>query len=812
MSLLKKLKMTVNFLFTCRPISIMGGIVYNSFRSFFDIQKKTVLFQSSNGLSFSGNPYYLAKYLLEDDKYKEFKIVIIYGKSPNFKVKKLIASSRAVFCRINSLKYIYWLSVAEYLVNDVTFPAFFSRKNGQKYLNTWHGTPLKTLGKRIAYDPFDLSNAQRNFLHSTHILAPNFHTESVLTKDYMIEHLWNGVILRNGYPRNDIFFSQKKTMDEFPESGKYNIVFMPTWRCYLSDADEKAEFVNEKYEDVFSYLEYALPDEIRLWVNLHPYVQKRLKLSTYKKIKSFPRGIEVYDFVSRCDALVTDYSSVIFDFSVTSKPIILYAFDENGYSKGRGFCLDYSSLPFPCVKTQEDLLEEVLKIKSAKFIPTGQYKDFVKKYCPYDNGFNTEEICSTFFRDDLEVDVEVCSCPLKKNILIFTGPFLNNGITSSLKNLLKNLDKDRYNYYLWIDKSAAEKHAKDYFLGLDDEIGYIVSQYYLSLGAFDSLIFVLIYLFNTKLSLNIKILNTFIKNEYKRIFSDVNFDVMIHFSGYDSLPALIMALSHAKKVIYMHNDMVLERNTKKNYDARIIDLVYREADVIAAVRDGVASSYCSNVMDVSSKVTFVPNCQNIDCSLLAKEDLSSTLIKSCGKQLADEVLQALSVEGVFRFINLGRFSPEKGHLRLIDAFEAVSEKCPVSQLYIIGGYGNCYDEIVERRSRSYVSNNIFILQDLKNPFPLLGQMDAMVLSSFYEGLPMVIFESLALGIPIISTDIPGPSEFLKNRYGHVVENTVSGLIGGMMAAINGEIPTYSFDFDEYNRQAVEKFYSLIDDV
>lgn len=77
-------------------------------------------------------------------------------------------------------------------------------------MNTWHGTPLKCLGRNIQNDPFECNNAQRNFLLCDYLLAPNKLTRNVYENDYMVRGIMHGQIKEQGYPRNSIFFDQNK--------------------------------------------------------------------------------------------------------------------------------------------------------------------------------------------------------------------------------------------------------------------------------------------------------------------------------------------------------------------------------------------------------------------------------------------------------------------------------------------------------------------------------------------------------------------------------------------------------------------------
>jgi CDP-glycerol glycerophosphotransferase len=764
-----------------------------------------------------GNPYYIIQYLLQEPKYKDLQLVVAGGADAKKALKTLPNHQLIKTCSVHSIDYCYWLAVAEFLINDVTFPVYFSRRDGQKYLNTWHGTPLKTLGRKIAYNPFFLSNTQRNFLHATHILSPNVHTEDVLLRDYMIEHIWNGKVLRNGYPRNDLFSNgQLNTEETIAIQKKFNIAFMPTWRGTSADMKLSAKIQQREIIELLSYLEENLPEKINLWVRLHPLVKGKLYLANFQKIKEFLVGAEPYDFISRCDALITDYSSVMFDFSITRKPILLFVPDENKYVSERNFCLDFSKIPFIKTKTYTELHHGILEIADGKFKISPEYEAFVKEFCPYDHASSTAVLCSKFFNNLFIPEKgsnnnEIAS---QKNILIFVGTFWNNGITSSLKNLLSNIDKDRYNLFIWIDKSEGEKNATDFFSDLDPRINYIPTQNYLSAGIMETFHFFGQYFFSKNYSLNDNFLTTLWQREYKRMFGKTTFDAIIHFTGYERRVALIMSsmnTQNTKRLIYVHNDMFLENNHGKNFDPRAIELAYQSAEKIAAVRIDVTDNYCHDILDISSKVHYVPNCLSISYRELAQTDILDSLSYESRREKSEEILSALKQKNTFRFINLARFSWEKGQQRLIEAFEQVWTHHPNSQLFILGGYGKAFKSLIKRHKKSPAAESIFILIGSNNIFPLLSKMDVMILASFYEGLPMVIFESLALNIPVISTDIPGPSEFLKNGYGLVVENSVTGLTNGMLAGINKQIPFKPYDFYKHNHDAIERFYSLIDD-
>jgi len=171
------------------------------------------------------------------------------------------------------------------------------------------------------------------------------------------------------------------------------------------------------------------------------------------------------------------------------------------------------------------------------------------------------------------------------------------------------------------------------------------------------------------------------------------------------------------------------------------------------------------------------------------------------------------IEGVLeskgkKFITIGRFSPEKGHKRLMDTFDKFCNDYPDSQLIIIGGHGDLYEETKSWRENMNYCDNVTIIKAISNPMPILNRCDLFVLSSFYEGWPMVLMEAEALNVPAIATDIGGV-QMLRKYNGHIVENSEDGILQGMHDYLDGKVHTMGIDFEEYNKEAIEDFCSIL---
>jgi len=159
------------------------------------------------------------------------------------------------------------------------------------------------------------------------------------------------------------------------------------------------------------------------------------------------------------------------------------------------------------------------------------------------------------------------------------------------------------------------------------------------------------------------------------------------------------------------------------------------------------------------------------------------------------------------FVTMGRLSPEKDHEKLLYAFSKFLEKYPASQLYIIGS-GPLEEYLVGLADQLGIAGSATFCGQLVNPFPVLVACDAFVLSSNYEG-QMVLLEALALGLPVIATDIVGNRSVLGSNYGDIVDNSVEGLVQGMQLVANGEYNRCEFDGKAYEDESANQFHDKV---
>lgn len=697
------------------------------------------------------------------------------------------------------LKYFRLLASVKYLFNDTTFTNRYIKKDGQVVVNTWHGTPLKAMGKDVHSDAYSMGNIQRNLLFSDFLIFPNVYMQEKMVGAYNLNGVYKGTILNVGYPRNTIFFKEniEKIRYKLEICNKKVYAYMPTWRGTMSDM-QNSQHISEICEHLCAIDKELCDDEVML-CRLHPFVSEKVDFTKFNHIKSFPQGIEPYEVLSCVDCLVTDYSSVFYDFANSKKKIVLFAYDKERYFAQRGVYTKLEDLPFPKCENIKQLVTELRCEKN--------YNDdeFLKQCCTYDCKDASEKIIDRIFENKPSCKETKLYDSSKENVLIFSGNLAKNGITTALLSLFNQLDLNEKRYFVTFQQQTV-KSDPERALMFPEEVKILPMatkpQYTLS----EALAQGLLYKFNIGTSWCIKKLNSMCKREIKRFFGGIDFDFVVEYEGYGKNMLHLFKNFPCKRAIFVHNNM-LEELKAKNIQHRItLENCYESYDKIACVTEDLVSSTCE-IAKSSEKISVVHNCHDFE-SVIEKASNDISFDEDTVSSVSLEKLRGILDGDCFKIVTIGRFSKEKGHDMLIKAFEKVYNKNKNSYLIIIGGYGKLYDETLLLAKNSVAGERIIVIKSMKNPMPILKKCDLFVLSSRYEGLGLTLLEAETLGVPVISTDVCGPSGFMKKYGGHLVKPSVEGIYEGIEKFQKKNFDSLNIDFRDYNMQAVREFEEL----
>ena len=602
------------------------------------VQQDTILYESRDGKSLTDSPFAIFNYLLKQDIEKKYTHIwsIQSSDEMTYFMARFKDLSNVLFVERNSEEYLKWLAKAEYLINNATFQSFVTIKDEQTYINTWHGTPLKTMGFDIPGNPNGARNVVRNFFMADVLISPNEHTTNMFLDSYRLRHNYQGVILEGGYPRMDATFNNNhdtiiRTLHERGvalDLGKKILLYTPT--CKSGEVAYTEQELRQIISET-SVLRETFGDTYNILIKVHPFIYDKAKKEESILPYLIPDGIDTNALLALVDCLVTDYSSIFFDYLVTDKPIVFYCWDDDLYSHERGKYFDYDELPGPVAFNLDELMTILKELPKKMEETRWNYERFKRLYVPYEDGQVTQRYVDyLFFNQPLPEKIkEVRQSEDKETLLIYPGGLRKNGITSSFLNLLSNIDYEKYAVTCLLDNPKSLEQI--------DSIHRIPKEASILFNFGEP-----IYTFSESyqdLYYHIKGVNQSKKEKFplniyqrdaRRLLGKTAFDVSIDFSGYSLYwTKTILGTTSEKKVCYLHSDMLAdmdrEVNGKKIHKMNVqgIISVYDFYDKLVSVSSVISEINKENLSQYAdaSKFVYSENLLNITDILSKEQDV-----------------------------------------------------------------------------------------------------------------------------------------------------------------------------------------------
>ncbi len=775
------------------------------------IAKGTIMYESFFGQSISCGPYALFRELVDNkDMYGSFHHVWSVADINTGRriLDKLGIEADVELVKYKSSSYNKYLATSEYVINNVTFPQYFRKREGQIYINTWHGIPLKKMGYEAENGIVDVANTVRNMLQADYLLSPNKHHTNMYNESYKLKEIYNGVIIEEGQARcdrlfkadrNDVLSRMKQEGINIAEEKKI-ILYAPTWRGTVWDNPAGSI---EDYNKLYDYLSSNIDSSrYQLLIKPHVAVYRKWAAEGLNIDYIVPPTIDTNEILSVVDVLISDYSSIFYDFIVTDRPVLFYCNDIDEYNKYRGLDDIEDKLPGPFTASLEELCRWINSIEDVFLSYKDKYEQIKKWAAPYEDGNSCRRILDIVFSGDKEHSlgkqnaVNHAVATNKEKILFFLGSLRAYGITYSMLSLLNNMDYNKYDVTLYIYKPANDSDMQR-LMSIPKEVRVIVH----SVSAIGSIKDNMRFLKElTGGYRNNKEFLSFIgRSEYVRMFGQTRFDYVVDFVGYSPLFSIVAANAPgAVKSIWQHNDMKADhdkivngkRPNKKRLDA--VFGTYPEFDNIVA---------CSkSVMEVNKR-----QIGGNDNYRFVRNMIDVKRIRECLKD--DEEGVAID-SGYINFVNIGRLSEEKNQLELIKAFEEFSKSHNYVRLYIIG------DGILRELLEVYIndhklSDKVILTGNVANPFSIMNKCQCFVLPSCHEGQPMVILEARTLGLPIIMSNFSTAADCLIDNGQIICDTDKESIIRALDTFVNNGIESYCFDAEEYNKMALLEFENAI---
>lgn len=371
--------------------------IYSLFDSESNVDDKLIVFETFGGKNYSDSPKYIYEYMLKN--YPDYKYVWIL-KNPS----KSEIPGNPLKIKKGSLEYYKAYSKAKVWVNNARLPLALNKKDNQKYIQTWHGTPLKRLAndmKVVRMPGTTTPQYKRNFHMETsrwdYLVSPNHYSSEIFESAFWMDE---ERVLEIGYPRNDLLVTHANDEEliskirenvNIPE-GKKVLMYAPTWRD--DEFIKKGQYLFELKINLENLYE-SIGDEYVILLRMHYLISNAIDLSGYE---NFAIDVSDYDDISELylitDALITDYSSVMFDFGILKRPQFFFAYDIEKYDKDlRGFYLDYvNDLPGPIFEDPFDLADSLKDVDLIKESYQDKIDEFYERFCSLEHGESSKYI------------------------------------------------------------------------------------------------------------------------------------------------------------------------------------------------------------------------------------------------------------------------------------------------------------------------------------------------------------------------------------------------------------------------------------
>lgn len=360
----------------------------------------TVVFESYGGRGYACSPKAIYEYMLAAPAYKNFEFVWLFSKPEDYAF--LRKNGRTAVLRHGTGAGERALCRAKYWVMNFRAADHLVPRRGQVYVQCWHGTPLKKLG-------YDLSHSENSMssLHEIHhryrtdaarfrfLLSPSPFATAAFQSAWRLQEAGRAdAVLELGYPRNDFLFTYtaadvQRIKERLGLSGcaKKIVLYAPTWRD-----NEHTAGVGYTYACPvdFEKLRAALGETHILLFRAHYLVANAFDFSAYG---GFVRDVSGVDDINELyvisDMLITDYSSVFFDYANLKRPMLFFMYDLDFYRSAlHDFYLEPSALPGEIVQNEAALIEAVRRADSGAVC----LEAFNRRFNPHEDGHSAKRV------------------------------------------------------------------------------------------------------------------------------------------------------------------------------------------------------------------------------------------------------------------------------------------------------------------------------------------------------------------------------------------------------------------------------------
>ena len=668
------------------------------------LKEKCILYEAFGGRGMTCSPHAIFKYLLAQPEFSEYLHVwAIDDFWDNASWMELYKEKQNVkFIKFQSLEYREYLATARYLVNNVSFPGYFTKREGQVFLDTWHGIPLKTIGFDIPAGKVSAGNTVKNFLAADYLISPDAFMTEIYKNAFKMNGIFPGKILEIGQPRNDSYFhtDREAVFHKLQMAGiqadpsKKLILYAPTWKgSKYSSPDTSLD----AYEKMISTIEENVDtSEYQVFVKPHQIVYYHIKNTQGITGQYIPATVDTNELLRATDILISDYSSIYFDYLVSGKPILFFIPDLANYLNYRGLYFGIDKLPGPIAEDYEQLGSYLRDLEKAMEPYREVYEREMKWACPRDDGEVCRRLADIVFHGKEGEDCISCREAGLRKVLMYAGDFSENGTTRAFLAMAECLDFQKYDITLLIDGNGDEK-AEKLIRSLPSGIrvlyrGQPFNGSAEEIASHDCLM----------KGKKAEIPHRFYKREARRLFGDAVFDCAIDFTGKKNLFSMVASEMENTRFFTYRPRFVPVNRIQKELQEQPVIISQKESYYLAAV---------------SGENESVLTLDTISAPDMDKVNYFCMYHKSAGE--------------------------------LLNTFSGLKEKNTC--LYIMGK-GKGYEELEQKISQLHLEGRVFLTGWPSRPFVLMKMCDFFICPEKEEESPGAL-AAKAMNMKLLKPDL-----------------------------------------------------------
>ena len=421
------------------------------------VKPKTVYYHAYRTCIMSCSPLAIFQELLSDESFADYEHVWVYGSEECFEYdtfKRYRDFPNIRFVLFESQDQAEALATCEYLITNAGLPTYWQKRPDQIVINTWHGTPMKALGKDARdFNGTSIGNAQRNFILSDYLVMPNRYTAERIMESYALHGLFRGKVLDVGSPRIDaVFTSDRSRTRELLEkkcgmslADKRVVLYAPTFRSEegksLNTSDVMAGYMSE--------LAARCPDDCVFFFKVHNTLGRFFEGDVIMDSRLIFDEIETSELLAATDILITDYSSIFVDYLGTRRPILFFVYDKDTYVTEHGMYRDISTMPGAECLTVDDVLDRISDIEAGTYV-NPNWDEAYAEFAYNDDGLASKRTVDIIFRGlpapegAFEDHTQSAAADTRERILISLNNESRLSSLLSLTAFLETLDPARH--------------------------------------------------------------------------------------------------------------------------------------------------------------------------------------------------------------------------------------------------------------------------------------------------------------------------------------------------------------------------------